>query len=199
MKTLAEFIRTTLIGGVLVLVPIYVLVLADLERHCPRRRSLSPVTAQIPASDEFRNLLALLIVIAACFVAGLVVRTGPGRRGLEVLQGRVLGKVPGYTLLRNLFSRISGDDSMAAFSPAMVEIEDALVPAIIIEELPDGQLCGVGALGADAGGRRLVCLACGRVHRVNVPLRQILSVYGRWGEGTGALVAAMQTGGGQRG
>jgi hypothetical protein len=38
---------------------------------------LAPVTAQIPAGVQFRQIIAILVLIAICFVVGLVVRTGP--------------------------------------------------------------------------------------------------------------------------
>ena len=41
---------------------------------------LSPVTAAIPAGAQFRQVIAILIVLAVCLVAGIVVRTGPGLR-----------------------------------------------------------------------------------------------------------------------
>jgi xanthine dehydrogenase iron-sulfur cluster and FAD-binding subunit A len=38
----------------------------------------------------------------------------------------------------------------------------------------------------------LYILPAARVHPVNVPLKQFLMVYSKWGEGAGALVAAMR-------
>ena len=78
-------------------------------------------------------------MLAVCFVAGLVVRTGPGLRAKHALERSVLEKIPGYSLVRGLAQRASGDESEGAFRPALVEIEDALAPGFIIEELNDGR------------------------------------------------------------
>ena len=48
-------------------------------------------------------------------------------------------RLPGYSLLRSLTQRLAGDSEEEAWKPALVEIEDALVPAFIIEELDDGR------------------------------------------------------------
>src|SRR6185369_4909616 len=94
MKALAEFTRTTLVGGILVLLKALSAVMA----------LMAPVTARVPATAELRQVIAILITLAACFIAGIVVRTGPGGRGIQKLQRHVLEKIPGYKLLRNIMA-----------------------------------------------------------------------------------------------
>jgi uncharacterized membrane protein len=195
MKALLEFIRTTLIGGVLILLPIYLLVLLMLKMISAAMQLLAPIMAGIPATAEYRGLAAVAVIVVACFVAGGMVRTGPGRRAIETLQRQILEKIPGYKLLRNLVSRFEGDQDLESFQPALVEIEEALVPAVIIEHLPDGQFVVLVPSVPTPFAGALYVLVPARVHRVDVPLRHLLQVYTRWGEGTGALVAAMKTAG----
>src|SRR5262245_11887602 len=99
MKVLAEFTRTTLIGGVLVILPIYVTVLLLAKAVNGLLALLTPVTAQLPASVHFRQLAAILLLIAVCFVVGLVVRTGPGMRAKNAFEQVVLDRMPGYRFL----------------------------------------------------------------------------------------------------
>lgn len=193
MKALAEFTRTTLIGGILVLLPIYLAILLLLKALSAVMALVAPVTAQVPAGAEFRQLIAILIILAACFIAGIVVRTGPGGRGIEKLQRRLLEKIPGYRLLRDVISRLSGDETSTAFEPALVELEEALVPALIVEELPDGQFVVLVPSVPTPVSGALYVLPAARVHRIGVPLTQLMKVYSRFGEGAGELVAAMQT------
>ena len=53
MKTLAEFTKTTLIGGVLIILPIYVSVLLLAKAAKGLLALISPITAGIPASSSF--------------------------------------------------------------------------------------------------------------------------------------------------
>ncbi len=193
MKSLTEFLKTTLIGGIVVLAPLYLLVLLLLEALMGAKQLLAPVIAAIPAAAEFPGLVALLVILVAAFVAGILVRTGPGQRAFEAIQLQVLEKVPGYRMLRNAVSGIGSDDTTGALAPALVEIEEALVPALIVEELPDGQFVVLVPSVPTPIAGALYILPPARVHRVNVPLRRLLQVYARWGEGTGELVAAMQS------
>jgi len=194
MKALAEFTRTTLIGGILVLLPIYLALLLLLKAFSGVMGLIAPITAQVPAAAEFRQVFAILIVLAACFVAGLVVRTGPGGRGVRELQRRVLGKIPGYKLLRSVITRLGGDETSEAFAPALVELEDALVPALIVEELLDGQFVVLVPSVPTPVSGALYILPAARVHRIDVPLTHVMKVYTKWGEGAGELLAAMRKG-----
>ena len=96
MKTLAEFTKTTLIGGVLIVLPIYVSILLLLKAISGLIALVNPITAGIPASVEFRGVLAVLVLVAICFVTGLIVRTGPGLRAKNAFEEAILSKLPGY-------------------------------------------------------------------------------------------------------
>ena len=192
MKAVAEFTRTTLVGGVLVLLPIYLAMLLLLKGLKAAMSLIATVTAQVPAALQFRELVAVLIILVACFVAGLVVRTGPGGRAVREMQRRVLEKIPGYKLLEKVAARLGGDTTEETFSPALVEIEDALVPALIVEELPDRQfVILVPSVPTPVSGA-LYIMPADRVHPVDVPLTDLMRVYTKWGEGAGKLVAALR-------
>ena len=138
MKTLAEFTRTTLIGGLLIILPIYIAVLLLAKTIKALLNLLQPVTAQVPASVEFRQIVAILLLVTICFVVGLVVRTGPGLRAKNAFELAVLEKRPGYTFVRGFAKRLAGHGDERTLEPALVEIEDAMVPALIVEELDVG-------------------------------------------------------------
>ena len=71
MKTLAEFTKTTLIGGILIVLPIYVAILLVLKAFGGLLTLVKPITAGIPAAVEFKQLLAILVLVAVCFITGL--------------------------------------------------------------------------------------------------------------------------------
>ena len=168
MKGLAELTKTTLIGGLLVVLPIYLSILLLLKTLAAIFALLSPVTAAIPAGTQFRQVFAILIVLAVCLVAGLVVRTRSGRRAKNILERSVLRKIPGYSLVRGLTERVSGEEGEGAFQPALVEIEDALSPGIHHRGAGGRPLHRARAVGADACRRRAVhpaegaCASAGR-------------------------------------
>jgi uncharacterized membrane protein len=187
MKSLAELTKTTLIGGLLVVLPIYLSILLLVKTLAGIFALLSPVTEAIPAGAQFRQVIAMVIVLAVCLLAGLVVRTGPGLRAKYALERSVLERIPGYALVRGLAERVSGERGDGAFQPALVELEDALSPGFIIEELEDGRYTVlVPSVPTPAAGS-LFILPRERVHPLDVPFAQAVKVISKWGEGAGAL------------
>jgi uncharacterized membrane protein len=192
VRTLAEFSKTTLIGGILVVLPIYVAVILLAKGIASLLALVTPITNQLPASMEFRQILGIVVLAAICFIAGLIVRTGPGLRAKTVFEERILQKLPGYTLLRGLAGRIAGENQETSFAPALVEIEEALVPALIIEHLEDGSYTVLVPSVPTPMAGALYILPRERVHPVDVPFTTALKVFSKWGMGAGEFVQAMQ-------
>jgi len=192
MKPLAEFIKTTLIGGILIVLPIYVSILLLIKAFNGLLGVVKPIAAVIPASVEFEQALAILILAAICFLAGLITRTGPGIRAKDAFENAVLSKLPGYTLIRGLTGRLTGRIDEPTFAPALVEIEDALVPALIIEELPNGLFTVLVPSVPTPMAGALYILPKARVHPVDVSFATALKVFTKWGTGAGEFVQAMR-------
>ncbi len=194
MKSLADLIKTTLIGGLLVVLPIYLSVLLLAKTLGGLLALLSPVTAVISPDARFRQVAAIMIVLVVCLVVGLLVRTTLGLRAKEAFERSVLEKIPGFTLVRGLAKRLSGDQSEGTFRPALVELEDALSPAFIIEELEDGRYTVlVPSVPTPAAGA-LFILPRERVHPVDVPFVQAVKVISKWGVGAGAMARGVSVG-----
>ena len=89
-------------------------------------------------------------------------------------------------------------DEETVWKPALVEIEEALVPAFIIEEFEDGRFTVfVPSVPTPLAGAVYV-LTRERVHPLDVPFTQAVKSVSRWGSGAKELVAAMKTEGTQK-
>ena len=192
MQRLAEFTKTTLIGGVLVILPIYLSILLLAKTVKGLLALISPVTAQLPAELQFRQIIGILIVILFCFLAGIVVRTRPGLRAKNAIERNLLERIPGYALIRGLAARVAGKQEDETFAVALVELEDALVPAFVVEEHEDGSFTVfVPSVPTPAAGANYI-LPRERVHLVDVPFAKAASVITKWGAGARELRAAMR-------
>jgi uncharacterized membrane protein len=131
------------------------------------------------------------VLIVVCFLAGLAVRTGPGLRAKNALERNLLERIPGYALVRGLAARVAGKQEDEAFAVALVEIEEALVPAFVVEEHDDGQFTVfVPSVPTPAAGS-IYILPKERVHVVDVPFAQAAAVITKWGAGARALKEAL--------
>jgi uncharacterized membrane protein len=153
---------------------------------------VKPVARLIPDYVPAERLLSLLLVLAMCLAVGVLMRTWAGRAMREWLERALLNKLPGYTLFKSLTQRFAGQSEEVAWKPALAEIEEALVPAFIIEELSDGRYTVfVPSVPTPLAGAVYV-LTRERVHPVNIAFAQAVRTMSRWGAGCKELVAAME-------
>jgi uncharacterized membrane protein len=192
MNTLGSFLKTTLLGGLLILVPAYFATLLTMKAVAGLIGLLAPITAMLPEELQgLRPFIAIAIIVIVCFALGLAIRTRLGRRAVETFERRVLERLPGFTVVRGVARRISGRSDDAMFQPVLVEIEEALTPAFIVEELPDDLFAVlVPSVPTPAAGS-LFILPRARIHWVDATATEAIAVITRWGAGTSNLLKAM--------
>ena len=194
MKRLGGFVMSSFVSGLLIVIPLYLAILLLLKAMQSVVGLVRPFAMLLPEWFPAEHVLSLLLVVVVCFLIGAVVRTTGGRAVRERLEKSLFERVPGYALFRSLTQRLAGQDEENVWKPALAEIEEALVPAFIIEELEDGRLTVfVPSVPTPLAGAVYV-LARERVHPLDVPFTQAVRAVSRWGSGSGELVAAMKTG-----
>jgi uncharacterized membrane protein len=195
MKKSRRFVTKSLVAGLLVVVPIYLAVLLLLKGMKTVGGLVRPFAVLLPDWVPAEQALSLLLVLMICFVIGVVVQTRAGRALRERIEKAFFERIPGYALIRSLMQQLAGNTGEKAWKPALVEIEDALVPGFIIEELADGRYTVfVPSIPTPLAGAVYV-LDRKRVHPLDVPFTQALQVVSRWGSGAKDLVAAMEKAG----
>jgi uncharacterized membrane protein len=192
MKTLIRFLKTTLIGGLIIVLPLWVTVLLLLKAINGVLALLRPLARLLPQSVVHEDLVAVCLLVVICFVVGLLIRTAPGRSAREWLTKHFFERIPGFSIMRSMARQMAGDVKEQSFKPALVEIEDALVPAFIVERHEDGQLTVFVSSSPTPMAGAIYVLPPERVHPVDVPLHKAMGCISQWGAGTGAMRAAMQ-------
>ena len=86
------------------------------------------------------TLLAVLLILGFCFLAGLLVQLRLGRLIQTWLESHVF-TFPGYTMIKNLTRQVASQEG-AEFAPALVDLygSEARVIGLIMEELEDGRM-----------------------------------------------------------
>ena len=192
MSKFFDSVTSMLGAGILVVAPVYLGVLLLLKAMQSLGAVLHPIAGLLPDWLPAERLLSLLVVLAICLVIGYLVRTAAGHAVRERLEHAIFEKLPGYTLFRSLTLRLAGQSEDTTWKPAFAEIEEALVPAFIIEELADGRYTVfVPSVPTPLAGAVYV-LTPERVHPVNISFTRAIRTVSRWGAGCKEMVAAME-------
>ncbi len=192
MKSIRRYLLGGLVTGFIVIVPLYLSILLLLKAMGSIRGLVKPVALLVPDWLPGEDLIAFLLLLILCLMVGMIVRTKAGRAVRERIERSLFERIPGYALLRSLTQRLVGEDRENVWKPALVEIEEALVPAFIIEEFDDGRYTVfVPSVPTPLAGAVYI-LERRRVHPIDVPFTQAIKVISRWDQGSKELVTEME-------
>ena len=144
MKRLIEFFKTTLLGGVMVILPITLLIAVLTWIFDFVNALIQPLTQILVRNSEILEILANLMVIAlillSCFSVGLLVRTRIGRFAFQLIENNLLKHIPGFQLIKETIVQLIGTQKSPFSSVALVKIfgNDTRMTAFITDEHSDG-------------------------------------------------------------
>jgi hypothetical protein len=108
MRYAREFVVNAVVGGGLVLLPLYLAVLVLLRGMKSVVGLVRPIAALFPETLPAENALALLGVLIICLAVGAAVRTRAGRIVRERMETSFFGRLPGYATFRGFTQRLAG-------------------------------------------------------------------------------------------
>jgi uncharacterized membrane protein len=192
MKRVSEFLVSSFVGGLVIVVPIYLSVLLLLKAMKAAAGLVQPLAKLLPKWFPAGPVLSLLLIVIVCFLIGAAVRTPAGRAARQRLEKSLFERIPGYALFRSLTQQLAGSREEHVWKPALAEIEEALVPAFIIEEFADGRFTVFVPAAPTPFSGSIYVLTPERVHPVDVPFTHMIKSLSRWGSGSKELVEAMK-------
>ena len=134
MKQFRKLVVQPLGVGFLFLVPVYLAILLLLKAMKSLGKLAQPFARLLPESVPAETVISLSLVVMLCILVGLLLSTKLGRAMRTQMENSIFQKIPGYEVLRNMTRQLAGQGQESEWQPALAEIEDALVPAFIVEE-----------------------------------------------------------------
>jgi uncharacterized membrane protein len=192
LKQFRKSVMQALVVGFLFLIPIYVAILLMLKAMKSLGKLVQPLVRLLPESFPAETIISLLLVAMLCILVGLLLGTKLGEAMRSRMERSLFQKIPGYEVVRSMIRQLAGQGQESEWQPALAEIEDALVPAFIVEELDDGRFTVFVPSSPTPLAGAIYILNPERVHPLHVPFTQAVKVVTRWGSGSKALVEAMQ-------
>ena len=192
MKQFRKFVLQPLVVGFLFLVPVYLAILLLLKAMKSLGKVVQPVVRLLPQSVPAEPVISLLLVVMLCILVGMLLGTKLGQGMRSHVESSLFQKIPGYEVVRSMTRQLAGEGQEVEWQPALAEIEDALVPAFIVEELDDGRRTVFVPSSPTPLAGAIYILTPERVHPLDVPFAQAVKAVTRWGSGSKALLDAMQ-------
>jgi uncharacterized membrane protein len=158
-------------------------------------KALAPATHLLPNGRWFGiaavEIAAFGVLLLALLALGVVARSALGRRVAAAIENVVLGKIPGYLIVKNIASDFAGVEDDTDLRPALVSFDDNTVLGFVVEENAASSMSTVfvpGAPGATSGNVVLVPRA--RVQLLDVPTGSAMRAMKKRGLGLQALTGS---------
>jgi uncharacterized membrane protein len=139
-----KFVKTTILGGVVFLVPVVILAAVLGKAYQIMMLVAQPMSDWIPIDAvggiALANLLALLAIVASCFLIGLLARSQRAKGVYRALDQR-MSAIPGYTFVKGMTESIQmGSESSGSFTPVIARFDDNAQISFEIERTSEGQV-----------------------------------------------------------
>lgn len=160
-------IRTTIIGGILFLVPVVILFLILGKAFELSLMIAGPVNELIPIERlrgvVFANISAIAIILLICYLAGLLARREVVRSKVSALDGALIEMIPAYAFVKTMVSSFAhAEDESGTLTPVAVAFDDSEQIAFEVER--DDERVVVYLPGAPSPWSGSICIV--EVHRV---------------------------------
>jgi len=193
MKALGEFIRTTLIGGILFLLPIIVLIMVLGKAQNIAGRIMAPLVERIPVQSvggvAVAKILVIGVLVLFCLLTGLFARTRLARRSVGWLERGLLSKLPGYNFLKGISESLAGFETDHRQEVVLARIEDAWQIGFLMERVEKDRYAVFVPGAPSIWSGSVYLMTEERFQRINISRAEAMKCLGRLGEGTNKLLA----------
>ena len=196
------FFKTTLLGGVIVVLPTIILGFAFKWLFGKVGDGIRPLTQlvgdNLELPDEYERLIATLIVLSVIllsfFLIGLFIRTRIGRWIYSAFENSLLSKAPGYKMIKETVNQFLGKKESPFSSVALVQIfeNETQVTAFITDRHDNGTITVFVPTGPNPTSGFIYHLDQKYVHPVPVSVEDAMRSVISCGAGSDALIKGLK-------
>ena len=187
-----QFILTTVLGGLLFMVPVGFLGFILYKAFGFMMLIATPMADWIPVNTvggvALANLIAILAIIFICFFAGLIARNTLATGVIKQLESKVLMKIPGYTVVKGIKGGFDSKETQA-FKPVALSLGSAERIGFEIQKLADGRSMIFIPSVPNAFSGVTQILPADQITYLDAPMTQIMEYVERYGHGVELLLA----------
>jgi len=201
MIRLKQFLKTTFLGGVIVLLPVVVTFLFLRWLYDIAVGMIEPLTRMLMEQSKlqkaFADVLVVLVILLVCFFIGLVVKTRVGRFLFQELEDKILEVAPGYSLFKETIKQILGKDRAPFSRVALVRVfgesSGTLMTGLVTDENPDrGYYTVYVPSGLNPTTGLIYHVEAKYVYLVNVPVEEAMRSVISCGGGSAELLGKLE-------
>lgn len=193
MKIPIKLIKTTLIGGIVFLVPLAIVLAVTGKLFMLTRKLVAPLGALVPgdsiAGILIVNLIAVVVILLLCFIAGLIAKSTIGAKISKTVESKLYLLVPRYAFVKSMTASVSDlNDDLKGLKPIRVTFDDYVQIAFEVERTAK-ELVTVYLPGApDAWAGSIVHVTRDRIEPLDVDFMTVVKALSKVGIGSEEII-----------
>lgn len=195
MDKIKQFLKTSLLGGMLVILPVAILASVTVWVFNLITGWISPLTRLLTKDLQVYEFIAesfaIILILSACFFVGVLVKTRLGDLLYRLLETRILKLAPGYSMIKETVLQLFGNRKDSPFSSvalAQIFCNSTLVTCFITDAHDDGSYTVFVPTGPNPTSGLIYHLEGRYVHKVDVPVQDAMRSVISCGAGSGKLL-----------
>ena len=185
-----SFVRSTVVGGLLFLVPIVVLVGILGKAHEFFQKLTVPIAEAVPvkgiAGIPTPRIIAALAIVLFCFLAGLFARTKLAKRMVAWLESALLSNIPGYSFFKGMGESIVAAEGKP-HEVVLARIEDAWQFALVVERMHEGHVAVFVPGAPNPWSGSVYLMTEDRIKPLDASANAVMKSIKAFGQGSGKL------------
>ena len=193
MKNITDFLKTTLVGGVLIVLPLLLFYMLLSEILGMVVALATPIADLFPKGTfgevKMPVLLAVMLIVGVSFIFGLALRSSLLRLFGLWMENKTLGHLPIYKAVKSLSRGLAGAKEDGVFKPAILTSSDGSREIVYqIEEHDDGQVTILVPWSPTSFAGSIKIMSREKIELLSASLGDTSAVLSNWGVGAKDLL-----------
>lgn len=187
-------IRTTLVGGIVFLIPVAVALTVIGKGLAITTKLATPLAAWIPMDTigglALANVLAIVILLVLCYGAGLLTRKAFGRAISEGVETKLHAIYPRYTVIKGMTQMLRGDADGDRLQAVLAKFDDNAQIGFEIERGENGLVTIFLPGSPDPWSGAVIHMTPDRVQPLDVDFKAVTKGLKALGKGAATMLDA---------
>jgi uncharacterized membrane protein len=186
-----EFLKTTIIGGALFLLPVAIVLLVLNHALQLAGKVVRPISHNLHfdravTGISIATVLAVVLLIAISFAAGIVARTNAGRRISRWVESSFLGGLPQYQMVKSMGEGLAQIEGAQDLKPVLISVDGGWQIGYLLEPLENGWVAVFVPQAPTPTAGSVMYLPANRIRPLDISMLQARSIVKHIGIGSGA-------------
>ena len=189
-----NFLKTAIIGGVAFVIPFIIVVVLLLKAMKIMMVIAAPLDSLIPIDTiggvALANILALILVIIICFLAGLAAKSLYAKRIHESIDSKLRLFIPGYAFLKEMTGGLEEDSEDKHMIPVVAKLDDSAQIGFEVDRLESGLVVVYLPGAPNPWSGSVVLMTEDRIEKLNLKFTAVTKVMKRIGIGSAEAMSS---------